>query len=80
MKFSGFLALRVLNAVRILKTVEIQRQCSGATLVALPTAWNAAPAAYLANITLLIILLSCPPILFQTASAHPDRLYHGYVK
>ena len=45
MKFSGFLALRVHNAVRILPTVTAQRPCSGATLVALPTAWNAALAA-----------------------------------
>ena len=45
LKFSGFLALRVHNAVRILLTVIAQRPCSGATLVALPTAWNAALAA-----------------------------------
>ena len=45
MKFNGFLALRVLNAVKKLKTATVQRQFSGATLVALPIAWNAAPAA-----------------------------------
>ena len=44
-KCNGFLALRVLNAVRIFPNAEVQRPCSGATLVALPIAWNAAPAA-----------------------------------
>ena len=44
-KSNGFLALRVLNAVRIFPNAEVQRPCSGATLVALPIAWNAAPAA-----------------------------------
>ena len=57
-QFSGFLALRVHNAVRILPTVTVQRPCSGATLVALPAAWNAAPTAQLATTVLLIISLS----------------------
>ena len=43
-------------------------------LVALPTAWNAALAAWLANIVLLIIPLSCPLNFCQIASAQPSRL------
>ena len=45
MKFRGFPDLRVHNAVRIVPNAIAQRPCSGATLVALPTAWNAALAA-----------------------------------
>ena len=52
MKFNGLPDLSVLSAARILKNVKIQKPCFGATLVALPTALNAASAAWLATIIL----------------------------
>ena len=57
-----------------LPNVIAQRPCSGATLAALPTAWNAAPTAWLLTTVLLIIPLSCPLNFCQTALAHPSRL------
>ena len=44
-KFSGFPDPPVHSAARTFPNAIAQRPCSGATLVALPTAWNAAPAA-----------------------------------
>ena len=44
-RFPGLGDHQAHSAARTLTNADAPRQCSGATLVALPIAWNAAPAA-----------------------------------